>query len=132
MAELVLGPLLRYAGTEDATIWVETDAACTVEVAIEGADACNRRTFAVQGHHYALIHCEDLQPEGTAPYEVRLDGEKVWPEADSPFPPSVIRTHSGNEGAQTRILFGSCRVTAPHEPPYSLKKDEDPEGREVD
>ena len=25
VAELILGPLLRYAGTEDATVWVETD-----------------------------------------------------------------------------------------------------------
>ena len=47
MAGLVLGPLLRYAGTEDATIWVETDAPCRVEITIEGADACSRRTFAV-------------------------------------------------------------------------------------
>jgi hypothetical protein len=28
----VLGPLLRYAGTTTATIWVETDAATVVEV----------------------------------------------------------------------------------------------------
>jgi hypothetical protein len=132
VARLVLGPLLRYAGTEDATIWVETDAPCRVEVAIEGADACSRRTFAVQGHHYALLHCTGLEPDSCAPYEVRLDGETVWPEAGSRFPPSVVRTHSGREGAQTRILFGSCRVAAPHEPPHSLRKDEDPEGREVD
>jgi hypothetical protein len=132
VAGLVLGPLLRYAGTEDATIWVETDAPCRVEVTIEGADACARRTFAVEGHHYALLHCTGLQSDSTAPYEVRLDGETVWPEADSPFPPSVVRTHSGEEGAETRILFGSCRVAAPHEPPHSLRKDEHPEGREVD
>ena len=29
-------------------------------------------------------------------------------------------------------MFGSCRVAAPHEPPHSLRKDEDPQGREVD
>ena len=28
--------------------------------------------------------------------------------------------------------FGSCRVAAPHEPPYSLRKDEDERGREID
>jgi hypothetical protein len=132
VAELVLGPLLRYAGTDDATIWVETDGPCRVEVAIEGADECSRRTFAVQGHHYALLRCTGLEPDSCAPYEVRLDGETVWPEPDTHFPPSVIRTHSGKEGAQTRILFGSCRVSAPHDPPHSLRKDEDPEGREVD
>jgi hypothetical protein len=132
MAELVLGPLLRYAGTEDATIWVETDAACRVEVRIEGAPPCSRRTFAVAGHHYALLHCRGLEPDSAAPYEVLLDGVRAWPLADSRFPPSVVRTHSGSNGASTRILFGSCRLSAPHEPPYSLGKDEDPRGREVD
>src|SRR5919198_4536095 len=132
MAELILGPMLRYAGTEDATIWVETDAACRVEVRIEGADACARRTFAVAGHHYALLHCQGLEPGTTSAYEVRLDGERVGPQDDPSFPPSVIRTHGGDRGAETRILFGSCRVAAPHVPPHSLRKDEHPEGREVD
>ena len=31
-SELTLGPLLRYAGETDATVWVETDDACEVEV----------------------------------------------------------------------------------------------------
>ena len=131
MAELILGPLLRYAGTEDALIWVETDAPCRVEVRIEGVEACFRRTFAVSGHHYALIHCQGLEPDSTAPYEVLLDGDPVWP-LDDKFPPSVIRTHSGNDSDTTRIVFGSCRVAAPHEAPHSLRKDEHPEGREVD
>ena len=30
------------------------------------------------------------------------------------------------------MVFGSCRVAAPHVPPYSLRKDEDERGREVD
>ncbi len=132
MAGLVLGPLLRYAGTDEATIWVETDGPCTVSVRIEGAEECSRRTFSVAGHHYAIVHCDGLEPDTAAPYEVLLDGERAWPEVDSKFPRSVIRTHSGREGDTTRILFGSCRVAAPHEPPYSLPKDEDPSGREVD
>src|SRR3954468_21986466 len=107
MADLLLGPLLRYAGTEDATVWVETDAPCRVEVRIEGADACARHTFAVSGHHYALLHCRGLRPATTSAYEVLLDGERVWPEADTSFPPSVIRTHNGDSGGETRILFGS-------------------------
>ena len=32
MTDLVLGPLLRYAGTESATFWVETSAPCEVEI----------------------------------------------------------------------------------------------------
>ena len=27
-----------------------------------------------------------------------------------------------------RIVFGSCRVAAPHEPPHTLRKDEHPDG----
>ena len=125
MAELVLGPLLRYAGETEATVWVETDEPCTVEVL-----GCRARTFAVEGHHYALVHCEGLERGSITPYEVALDGTRVWPQADSPFPPSVVRTH--DPASPTTIVFGSCRVCAPHEPPYSLRKDEDPRGREVD
>ena len=46
------------------------------------------------------------------------------------MPPSVIRTHDPTR--PTRIIFGSCRVCAPHEPPHSLRKDDHPDGREVD
>jgi hypothetical protein len=42
----------------------------------------------------------------------------------------VLRTHA--KDARVRVVFGSCRVDAPHEPPYSLRKDEDERGREVD
>ena len=77
MPELVLGPLLRYADETDATVWVETDAACEVEVL-----GCSSRTFRVRDHHYAVVHVTDLKE--VCEYEIRLDGEKVWPETDSP------------------------------------------------
>ena len=48
-SELTLGPLLRYAGESDATVWVETEAACEVEVLGHTAS-----TFEIEGHHYAL------------------------------------------------------------------------------
>jgi hypothetical protein len=41
-----------------------------------------------------------------------------------------VRTH-GHDGP-LRLAWGSCRVCAPDVPPYSLRKDEDPRGREVD
>src|ERR687885_249386 len=94
MPELLLGPLLRYAGTTQATIWVETDGPCTVEVRPEGARAASERTFAVERHHYAIVRCEGLESDAPIPYEVRIDGERVWPQDGSRFPPSVIRTHS--------------------------------------
>ena len=74
MAELILGPLLRYVGEDEATVWVETDAPCEVEVL-----GCVQRTFRVADHHFALVHVTGLEPGTTTPYEVRLDGERVWP-----------------------------------------------------
>ena len=74
MTALVVGPLLRYAGSTEATVWVETDARCEVEILGHRA-----RTFEVEGHHYALVLIEGLEPGTMTPYEVRLDGERVWP-----------------------------------------------------
>jgi hypothetical protein len=123
--DLVLGPLHRYAGETDATVWVETSGPCEVEVL-----GRRERTFHVEGHHYALVAITGLEPSATYPYEVRLDGELRWPEPGSPFPPSVIRTIDP-EG-ELDVAFGSCRVALPHEPPYTLSPDEDERGKEWD
>jgi hypothetical protein len=132
VSDLVLGPLVRYAGRDEATVWVETAAPATVEVRPEGAPPASTRTFAVAGHHYAIVRCRDLPVDAATPYEVHLDGARVWP-ADPGFPPSVIRTHGGLGGADpAKIVFGSCRVSAPHRPPYSLPKDDHDCGREID
>jgi hypothetical protein len=125
MAELILGPLLRHAGSTDATVWVETDAACEVEVL-----GCSTRTFRVKDHHYALVHVTGLAPGEAREYEVRLDGEKVWPEPESEFPPGVIRPMK--DGESVKLVFGSCRISAPHEPPYTLSYEEDERGLGVD
>src|SRR5215210_2617077 len=127
--ELVLGPLLRHIGASDATVWVETDAPCEVEVLV-GGPSRRSRTFRVGDHHYALVHVTDLEPGSSHEYEVRLDGGKVWPLDGSPFPPSVIRTMG--EGEDVKLVFGSCRISAPHEPPYSLSYKEDERGLGVD
>jgi hypothetical protein len=124
VARLVLGPLLRHVGAEDATVWVETDVPCEVEVC-----GCSDRTFEIEGHHFALIHVTGLEPEEARPYDVRLDGELVWP-LDDGWPGSCIRTIGDDHGL--RISFGSCRVAHPDEPPWTLTKDEDPRGREHD
>ena len=65
MARLILGPLLRYTGSTQATVWVETDAPCVVSV----LDA-RQPTFAVEGHHYALVVLDDLDEGAVRPYEV--------------------------------------------------------------
>jgi hypothetical protein len=112
-------------GETEATIWVETDQPCEVEVL-----GRTQKTFHVEGHNYALVYLKDLEPGSATPYEVRLDGEKHWPEEGSMFPPSLIRTPKAD--TPHKMIWGSCRVSVPHEPPYSLKKDDDPDGREVD
>ena len=40
------------------------------------------RTFTVEGHHYALVLVDDLEPASVTPYEVRLDGDPCWPPDD--------------------------------------------------
>ncbi len=125
MAELVLGPLLRYVDEVQATVWVETDSACEVEVL-----GRQQPTFCIAGHHYAAVFIEDLEPGSCTEYQVHLDGQKVWPEPDSPFPPSVIRAIDPAE--ELHLIFGSCRVAAPHEPPWTLEKDDHEKGREPD
>ncbi|UGS35472.1 hypothetical protein DSM104329_01860 [Capillimicrobium parvum] len=125
LAELTLGPMLRHVGPTEATVWVETDTACEVEVL--GHEA---RTFTVEGHHFAIVCLTGLEPGTTTPYEVALDGERRWPAGESRFPPSVIRTPAEDDPLE--LAFGSCRVCVPHVEPFSLRKDDDASGREVD
>jgi hypothetical protein len=133
---LVLGPLLRHVGADDATVWVKTDRPCAVEVRASepGATcACERqRTFELEGHHFALVHVTELAARGETAYEVLLDGERVWPPADPAWdwPASCIRTLAGED--RLRICFGSCRLAYPSEPPWTLRKEQDPRGREHD
>jgi hypothetical protein len=124
MPSLVLGPLLRYVGETEAVLWVETDSDCEVEIL-----GTRERTFCVCEHHYALVCCGDLEPGTWHEYEVLLDGERAWPRDDG-FPASAFRTYPKDR--PLKLVFGSCRVAAPHEPPYTLRKDEDDRGREID
>jgi PhoD-like phosphatase len=137
MAQLVLGPVLRYVSSDSATIWVETDQPCEVRV-LDTTTA----TFTVWGHHYALVVLCDLSPASVIEYTVQLDGSVHWPAPTSTFPPSVIRTLrrsvdrlganiSGSDGP-TRVLFGSCRASGPHEAPFDLRPEEDDRGIGVD
>ena len=75
MPEILIGPLLRYVSETEATVWVETDEACEVEVL-----GRSEPTFGVDGHHYALVRVEGLEPARVYEYEVALDGERRWPE----------------------------------------------------
>ncbi|MFE3017850.1 alkaline phosphatase D family protein [Streptomyces sp. NPDC059256] len=113
-AGLRLGPLLRYVDWETkdrATVWVETDRACTVEVIGADGSQGSGPTFAIAGHHYALVTIRGLTPGTSTPYEVLLDGARVWPLEDSPFPPSTITTPPESSAGVT-VSFGSCRWAA--------------------
>ena len=110
MTGLLLGPLLRHVGQHDATVWVETDAPCQVEVRA-GDVTAQQRTFSVAGHHYALVPVAGLEPASSTPYDVLIDGTKVWPEAGSAFPISRIRTVDPTR--PIRLIFGSCREAPP-------------------
>lgn len=125
MPELLLGPMLRYVSTHEATVWVQTSDACEVEILEHRA-----RTFCAGGRHYALVVISGLAPDSVTEYAVRLDGELRWPEPDSSFPPSRIRTLAPD--GPLKIAWGSCRVTAPQEAPYTLDAEEDERGVGVD
>lgn len=109
---LLLGPMLRYVDETSASIWVETRAACRVSVAADGR-SWDARTFAVHGHHYALVEVDGLDVGSELPYEVRIDEIVVWPEAGSEFPASVISTRT--PGRPLRMAYGSCRTSVPHD-----------------
>lgn len=123
MPSLVLGPLLRYADTTEATVWVETSDPCEVEILDR-----KQRTFTVAGHHYAIMILEGLEPGSQNAYDVRLDGEVAWPTEGERQ--GLIRTPSAAD--ELRLAFGTCRRTLPHVQPYVYTKDKDREGREVD
>jgi hypothetical protein len=72
-------------------------------------------TFTAYDHHYALVVVEGLTPGSSTPYQVFVDGEQAWPEPESRFPPSVIRTRAADDADQpVRLIFGSCRETTQH------------------
>src|SRR5690348_7610507 len=106
--------MLRHVGPTHATVWVETSAPCTVSVL-----GHEQPTFMVAGHHYALVVVRGLSPRTTTPYEVHLDGDRVWPlppsddEPASAFPASTVRTPPEDGDSPVRIAFGSCRYACP-------------------
>ncbi|MEU0836649.1 alkaline phosphatase D family protein [Streptomyces sp. NPDC005969] len=120
MAGLRLGPLLRYVDWETgstATVWVEADRPTTAEVRCASGASGSSRTFAIAGHHYALVVVTGLTPDSTTAYEVLLGGRRVWPLKDSGFPASTITTPPASADdtgdRPVRISFGSCRWAAP-------------------
>lgn len=112
---LVLGPLMRYVDETSASIWVETAQSATVTVEA-GERSWSARTFAVHGHHYALVECDGLEPASITAYAVRIDDVVVWPQASEyDLPEPVIATLDPDR--RLRLAFGSCRTSVPHDEP---------------
>ena len=106
-ARLLIGPVLRRVVDDRATIWVETTAPAEVRVEVTGGGAGSAPTFSAYGHHYAIVIVEDLVPGTANEYRVWLDELQVWPQPESPYPPSVIATRA--DGQPVSMIFGSCR-----------------------
>jgi hypothetical protein len=116
--------MLRYTGSTQATVWVETDAPCEVAV-LDG----RQRTFEIEGHHYAIVVIDGLEQGSSRPYEVRLDGKLAWPPADGRPAPTI---HTREHERHARLVFGSCRVGDPQREPYTLPRSEHELGFGVD
>ncbi|MEV4707706.1 alkaline phosphatase D family protein [Actinoplanes sp. NPDC049316] len=113
-AHLLIGPVLRRVVGDKATIWVETTSPARVRVEAAGGGSGSASTFCAYGHHYAIVVVEGLPRGAASEYSVRLDDRQVWPQADSPYPPSVIVTRPAGDAAPVSMIFGSCREATPH------------------
>lgn len=109
---LVLGPMVRYVDKTSATVWVETRTAAGITIRAGGRDWA-AKTFAVHGHHYALVELDGLEPGTVWPYALDVNGTQVWPDPSSGFPPSMIATLK--TGKPLRMAYGSCRTSVPHD-----------------
>ncbi|MET1089343.1 MAG: alkaline phosphatase D family protein, partial [Arthrobacter sp.] len=111
-SSLVLGPMMRYVDENSASVWVETRSAARVTVRAGGRQ-WQAATFAVHGHHYALVELDALEPGTVTPYVLDINGSQAWPDPGSEFPPSMIATLQ--PGKPLRMAYGSCRTSVPHD-----------------
>ena len=117
--------MLRFVGESEATVWVEVDEPCEVEILDHTA-----HTFTVEEHHFALVAIEGLEAGKAHPYEVEVAGRCVWPPEGYEFPHPSIRPVV--KDGDLRLLFGSCRTSAPHHPPHTSQRWWNPNGRGID
>src|SRR4051812_27659357 len=85
MPRLLIGPLLRYVGRTEATVWVETDEPCEVEIL-----GAREHTWLVGGHHYAPPVLPGPEPGGA-------------PGAGGPTPPRPLGAARGGAGTPPAV-----------------------------
>ena len=101
--------------TGSPTVWLQTDGPCEVEIL-----GARDRTWCVDGMHFALVVIEGLTPgRGPPPTRCASTARPCGRRPDPRFPPSTIRLLE--PGGRRDVVFGSCRITRPHEPPYVLR-----------
>jgi hypothetical protein len=103
---------MRYVDESSASVWVETRTAARISIRAGGREWA-ARTFAVHGHHYALVEVDGLEPATVTSYSLDVNGTQVWPDPASGFPPSRIATLK--PGKPLRMAYGSCRTSVPHD-----------------
>ena len=104
--------MMRYVDETSASVWVETRTAARISIRAGGREWA-ARTFAVHGHHYALVEVDGLGPGTVTSYSLDVNGTQVWPDPASGFPPSMIATLK--PGKPLRMAYGSCRTSVPHD-----------------
>ena len=111
MAELGLGPLLRYVDQTNAVVWVETSEPCEVQVLGSTAP-----TFTVEGHHYGVVQIRELKPGTTYEYEVELDGRQrvAAEEVEAAAQHASARTpRTSSRGSRSAPAAWRCRTSRP-------------------
>ena len=81
------------------------------------------------GHYYALVMVE-ASSRARPPLHRPDRRRPAWPPPAYDFPTPGIRTLGA--GGATQLLFGSCRVAVPHEPPFTDSTEADAWGFERD
>jgi hypothetical protein len=109
--DLIVGPLLRYVDHRSVAVWVEVARPGEVRLRVPGR-IWTAPTFAVHGHHYALVEASGLEPGDVFDYALDLDETPVWPR-ETRLPPSRIATLKQRQGM--RLAFGSCRTSGSHD-----------------
>ena len=74
-SRLIHGPMVGAVTDRTARVWVRTDRAATVTVAIEGAEATTAQSTA-DSDYTAVVQLRGLEPGREYAYDVRVDGEK--------------------------------------------------------
>ncbi len=108
----MLGPLIRFV--DDTRRASGSRPATTPALSFAPPDGPGSRTFAVHGHHYALVEVDGLEPGSDHALPVEIDGTAVWPPEDSEYPASVIIA-TMQPGRPLRMAFGSCRTSVTHD-----------------